>query len=106
MFCPEGCGLLHQAVPDTILKCLDHPFYLPIGFIIANSDVVVDDAQPFTEPCEAACKLSIIVCLDIVWLAPMGNQVIIQELGGPPAVYQGHGVGLTRLEKGSTVTRR
>ena len=71
---------------DTILKHPDHLFYLPIGFTIANGDVVVDDIQSFTEPCEATRKPSTIVCPDIVWLAPMGNQVIIQELGDPLAV--------------------
>ena len=82
----KDCGLLRQAMPDTILKCLDCQFYLPIGFTIAYSDVVVDDTQCFTEPCKAAHKLGTIVCVDIVWLAPTGNKVIIQELSIPPAV--------------------
>ena len=83
---PERCGLLCQATLDIILKCPNHLFYLPIGFTIANCDMVVDNAQPFEEPCKAALKLSAIVSPDIAWLALMGNQVIIQELGGPPAV--------------------
>ena len=82
---PKGCGLFCQAAPDTIFKHPDCLFYLPIGFTIANNDVVVNNAQPFTEPCEATHKLSVVVCPDVVWLAPMGNQVIIQELGCPPA---------------------
>ena len=80
---PEGCRLLHQAMPDTILKHPDHPFYLPIGLTVANGDVVVDNAQLFAELCKAASKLHAIVCLDIVWLAQAGNQIIIQELGEP-----------------------
>ena len=63
---PEGCGLLHQAMPDAILKHLDHPCYLSIGFAVANSDVVVDDAQLFAEPCEAAHKFGTIFSLNIV----------------------------------------
>ena len=86
MISPEGCGLLCQAMLDTILKHPDHPFYLPISFTIVNGDVVVDNVQSFAELCKAAHKLSTIVCLNVVWLAPMGNQVIIQELGGPSAV--------------------
>ena len=69
---PEGCGLLHQAVLDTILKCLDRLFYVPIGFTVANSDVLVD-AQHFAEPYKAAHKLGAVICPDIAWLAPMGN---------------------------------
>ena len=61
----------------TILECPDHLFYLPIGLTVANGDVVMDDAQPFAQSCKAACKLSAIAGLDVVWLAPMGNQVII-----------------------------
>ena len=57
----KGCGLLSQAMPDTILERPDYPFNLLVGFTIANSDMVMDDAQPFTEPCEAACKLSDII---------------------------------------------
>ena len=86
MVSPKRCGLLCQAMLDAILKHPDHPFYLLIGFTVANGNLVVDDAQPFADPCEAAHKLSAIVCLDIVWLAPMGKQVIIQELSGPPTV--------------------
>ena len=73
MVCLEGCGLLCQATPHTILKHPDHLFYLPVSFTVANGDMVVDDAQPYTEPCEVARKLSAIDCLDIVWLALMGN---------------------------------
>ena len=83
---PKSCGLFGQAVSDTILKCPDYLFYLPIGLTVANGDVVIDDAQPFTEPCKAACKLSAIIGLDVVQLAPTGNQVIIEELGHPPAM--------------------
>ena len=86
MVSPKGGGLLCQAMPDTILKCPDHPFHLPIGFTIAYSDVVVDNAQPFIEPCKAACKLGAIVCPDVARLAPTGNQVIIQKLSCPLAV--------------------
>ena len=85
MVCPKGCGLFHQATPDTILKHPGHPFYLPTGFTIANGDVVVDDAQPFTELCKAAHKFGGIVYPDIAWFAPTGNQVIIQELSSPLA---------------------
>ena len=94
---PKGCWLLCQAMPDTILKHPDHPFYLPVGFTIANGDVVMDDAQPFTEPCKADFKLGAIISPDIVWLAPMGNQVIIQEFGHPPTMQQGHGTDLHPL---------
>ena len=83
---PEGCGLLCQAMLDAILMLLDCLFYLPIGFTIANGDVVMDSTQPFAEPYEAAHKSSTIVYLDIVGLAPSANKVIIQELGCPPAV--------------------
>ena len=83
---PKICGLFCQAMPDTMLKHHNYSLYLPIGFTVANSDVVVDNAQPFLEPCKASHKLGAIVCPDVVWLAPKGNQVIIQELGGPPAV--------------------
>ena len=74
---PKGCGLLCQAVLDIIPKHPNHLFYLPIGTTIATGDVVVDDAQPFTESCKAAHKLGTVVCLDVAWLALMGNQVII-----------------------------
>ena len=86
MVCPKGCRLLCQATSDTILKHPDHLLYLPVGLTVANGDVVMDDAQPFTEPCKAAHKLSTVISPDIVWLAPTGNQVIIQELGGPPTI--------------------
>ena len=69
----KGCGHLGQAAPDTILECPDHPFYLPVGLTVANSDVVMDNAQPFAEPCKAAYKLSTIVGPNAVQLAPMGN---------------------------------
>ena len=78
--------LFCQAVPDTILKHPDHLLYLPVGFAVANGNAVMDDAQPFTELCEAAHKLGVIVCPDVVWLAPTGNQAIIQQLGSPPAM--------------------
>ena len=83
---PKGYGLLCQAMLDTILKCPYCLFYLPVGFTITNGNVVVDNAQPFTELCKAACRLGEVVYLDVVWLAPMGNQVIIQKLGSPPAM--------------------
>ena len=86
MVYPKGCKLLCQAMSDTILKHPDCPFYLPISFTIANGDVVVDNAQPFIEPCKAARKLGAVVCPDVAWLAPTDNQVIIQELGGPPTM--------------------
>ena len=82
----KGCGRLGQAILDTILEHPDRLFYLPIGFTIANGDVVMDNTQPFAEPYEAAHKSSTIVYLDIVGLAPSANKVIIQELGCPPAV--------------------
>ena len=74
---PKGCGHLGQAALDTILKRPDHPFYMPIGLTVADGDVVMDDTQPFTEPCKAARKLGAIVGLGIAWLAPTSNQVII-----------------------------
>ena len=86
MVCPERCGLLHQAMLDAILKHPDCLFYLPIGFTIANGNMVVDDGQHFVDPCKAVHKLGAIVCLDIAWLAPTGKWVIIQELNSPPAV--------------------
>ena len=83
---PQGCRLLYQATWDPILKQPDCSFYLTNGFAAANSDVVVDNAQPFTELYEGAKKLVVVFCPDVAWLAPTANQVIIQELGGPPAV--------------------
>ena len=74
---PKGCGHFGQAMPDTILEHPDCPFNLPTGLTIANGDVVIDNAQPFAQLCKAACKLSAIVGLDVVQLAPMGNQVIV-----------------------------
>ena len=70
---PKGCGLFGQAAPDTILKHPDHPFYLPIGLTVANGDMVIDDTQPFAEPCKTAHKLGTVVGLDVAWLAPTGN---------------------------------
>ena len=55
---PKGCGCLGQAAPDTILEYPDCTFYLPVGLTVANSDVVMNDAQPLAEPCKAACKLN------------------------------------------------
>ena len=86
MVYPKGRGLFCQATTDIILKHLNCPFYLPIGFTIANGDVVVYNAQPFIELCKAAHNIGAIGCLDIAWLAPMGNQFIIQELDGALAV--------------------
>ena len=83
---PKGCWLLHQAVMDAILNHPDCLLYLPVGFAAANGDVVVDNAKPLAEPCKAVCKFSTIVCLDIAYLTPTGNQVIMQELSSPPAV--------------------
>ena len=77
MVCPKSCGHLGQATLDTILEHPDCLFYLPIGLIVANSDVVMDDVQPFADLCKTAHKLGTIVGLDIVWLAPTGNQVIV-----------------------------
>ena len=71
---------------DTILEHPDCLFYLLIGLTITNGDAVMDNAQPFTEPCKVARKLGTIVSLDIPWLALTGNQVIIHELGCPPAI--------------------
>ena len=73
----KGCGCLGQATPDTILERPNRPFYLPIGLTVSNSDVVIDNAQTFEQPCKAAHKLCAIVGLDIVQLTPTGNQVII-----------------------------
>ena len=86
MVCPKGCGHLGQAAPDTILEHPNCPFYLPVGLTVANGDVVMDIAQPFTELCKAAHKLGAIVGPDIAWLAPTGNQVVVQELGHPPTM--------------------
>ena len=86
MVCPKGCGHLGKAVLDTILEHPDHRFYLPIGLTVANGDVVMDNAQPFTKPCKAAHKLGTIVGPDVAWLAPTGNQIIVQELGHPPTM--------------------
>ena len=40
-----------------------------------------------------------IISPDIVWLAPMGNQVVVQELGHPPTMQRGHGVDLHPLRE-------
>ena len=77
MVCPKGCGHLGQATPDTIYEHPDCLFYLPIGLTVANSDVVMDDAQPFAQLCQAAHKLSTIVSPDVAWLVPTGNEVIV-----------------------------
>ena len=84
MVCPKGCSILCQAILDAILKHPDYLFYLPIGFTIANGVVVMDNAQPFIELCKTACKLGAVIYPDLVWLAPTGNQVIIQEPSSPP----------------------
>ena len=84
MVCPEGCRHLGQAIPDTILEHPDRPFDLPIGLTVANGDVVMDNTKTFAQPCKAAHKLSAIVGPDVAQFAPMGNQVIVQELGRPP----------------------
>ena len=104
---PKGCRCLGQAMPDTILECPDHPFYLPVGLTVANSDVVMDDAQPFTEPCKAAHKLGAIVSPDIVQLAPMGNQVISTGTQ-PPSNYavRAQCKISTHFENGSMAMRR
>ena len=82
----EGYRLLYEATPHTIPKHPDHPFYLPIGFTVTNGDVVVDDTQLLAELCKAAHKLGTVICPDVTWLAPVGNQIIIQELSCPPAI--------------------
>ena len=73
MVYPKGCRCLGQAALDTILECPDRLFYLPIGLTVANSDVVMDDAQPFAQLCKAARKLSAIVGPDIVQACPNGQ---------------------------------
>ena len=82
----EGGGLLHQATVDAVLQCANHPLYLPVGFAVVNSDVAIDNAQPSAEPCEAAHKLVTIVHLDVVWLAPVGDHIIVEELTSPLSV--------------------
>ena len=78
MVCPKGCRCLGQAALNTILGCPDCQFYLPTGPTVANGDMVMDNAQPpQCTAMQAACKLSAIVSLDVVWLPPMGNQVVI-----------------------------
>ena len=77
MICPEGCGHLGQAAPDTILKHPDCPFNLPVGFTVTNGDVVMDDTKAFAQLCKAAHKLSTVVSQDVAQFAPMGNQVVI-----------------------------
>ena len=79
-------GLLHQATPDIILKHPDYPLYLIIGFSVAIGDRVVDDAQPFAKLCKAAHKLGAVVYLNVARVSPMGNQIIVKEYSGPPAV--------------------
>ena len=73
MVCPKGYKILCQAALDAIFKHPDYPLYLPVGFAVANSDMVVDDAQLLAEPCKAARKLSINICPDVSLLAPIGN---------------------------------
>ena len=77
---------LGQAALDTILQHPDCPFDLPIGLTVANGDVVMNDTKTFAQPCKAARKLSAIVSLDVVWFTPTGNQVVVEELGGPLTV--------------------
>ena len=83
---PESCGRLGEAAPDTILQCPDRPFDLPVGLTITNNDVVMDNTKTFAQPCKAAHKLSAIVGPDVARFTPTGNQVIVEELGGPPTV--------------------
>ena len=58
---------------DTVLKHPDRPFYLPIGLTIANGDVVMDDAQPFAQPCKAAHKLSAVSSFSSSGLPALGS---------------------------------
>ena len=83
---PKRYRLLHEATPDEILKYSNCPLYLPISLTIANSNVAVDEVQPFVEPCKAAQKLSADICVNTRWLAPTGNQITKQELSSPLAV--------------------
>ena len=46
----------------------------------------MDNTKTFAQPCKAARKLSAIVSPDVARFAPTGNQVIVEELGGPPTV--------------------
>ena len=84
--------MLHNYLAIRLFNYLASPlsteclFYLPVGFTIANGDMVVDNTQPSTELCKAAHKLGIIIHPDIVWPDLTGNQVIIQELNSPPAM--------------------
>ena len=77
MVSPEGCGHRGQAMPDTILECPDHPFDLPVGLTVANSDVVMYNTKTFAQSCKAAHKLSAIVGLDVARFAPAGKQVVV-----------------------------
>ena len=43
----------------------------------------MDDTKTFAQPCKAAHKLSAIVSPDIARFTPTGNQVVVEELGGP-----------------------
>ena len=99
MVYPKGYRLLCQAMLDTILKYCYHPFYLPVGCTFDNGDMVMDNTRPFTEMCKAARKLGTIICPDVAWLALTGNQVIIQELGGPPTMQRGHSMGVHSLRE-------
>ena len=77
MVCPEGCGHLGQAMPDTILQHPDRPFELPVGLTVTSSDVVMDDTKTFAKLCKAARKLSTIVGPDVAQFAPTGSQVAV-----------------------------
>ena len=70
---PKGCRRLGQATPDTILEHPDCLFYLPIGLTVANSDVVIDDAQPYAEPYKATHQLGAIVGSSSASLPTLGS---------------------------------
>ena len=65
---------------------MDCPLYLPIELVVANSDLLVNDTEPLIEPHKGACKLDTIGYWDVAWLAPAGDQIVIQELFRPPAI--------------------
>ena len=67
-------------MPDAVLQHLDYPLHLPVSLATANSDIVVDYIQPFAELCKASSKLGAVVHPNIVWLALLGNYIIIEKL--------------------------
>ena len=54
MVCLEEGRILHQDALDAALQHPDYPLHLPMGLIVANGSVEVDNSRPFAELHKAA----------------------------------------------------